>query len=91
VEIYFIDGSALHLREFIDVETDVDRLIYVYQYMNPDKELVFRYDNTGHHKELNLRTRPHHKHEGNEYNIRASSAPDLMAILKEIEVLVKLP
>lgn len=90
-EIYFIDGSILHLREFIDVEIDEDRLIYVYQYMNPEKELVFRYDNTGHHKDMNLPTYPHHKHEGNKYHIRASSAPDLASILKEIEVLVKLP
>jgi len=90
-EIYFIDGSILHLREFVDVETNVDRLIYVYQYMNPGKELVFRYDNTGHHKELNLPTYPHHKHEGNEYNVRASSSPDLAGVLKEIEILVKLP
>jgi hypothetical protein len=90
-EVHFIDGSILHLREFVDVEIDVDRLIYVYQYMSPGKELVFRYDNTGHHKELNLPTYPHHKHERNEKNVRTSSSPDLASVLKEIETLVKLP
>ena len=34
-EVYFVDGSILHLREFVDVEISVDRLTYVYQYMDP--------------------------------------------------------
>jgi len=89
-EIYFVDGSILHLREFVDVEIGVDRLTYVYQYMDPAKKLVFRYDNTGHHKKLNLPTYPHHKHEGSEYNVVASPAPDLAAVLSEIEILVEL-
>lgn len=90
-EVYFVDGSILHLREFVDVEIGVDRLTYVYQYMDSAKKLVFRYDNTGHHKELNLPTYPHHKHEGSEYNVVASSAPDLTTVLGEIETLVELP
>jgi len=51
---------------------------------------VFRYDNTGHHKKLNLPTYPHHKHEGDENNVVASPAPDLVAVLIEIEALVQL-
>lgn len=90
-EVYFIDGSILHLREFVDVETTVDRLTYVYQYMNPTQQLVFRYDNTGHHRKLNLSTYPYHKHAGRENNVVASPAPDLAAVLSEIEALVQLP
>lgn len=90
-EVYFVDGSILHVREFVDVEIGVDRLTYVYQYMDPAKKLVFRYDNTGHHKKLNLLTYPHHKHEGSEHNVVASSAPDLVIVLSEIETLVQLP
>jgi len=90
-EVYFVDGSILHLREFVDVEIGVDRLTYVYQYMDPTKKLVFRYDNTGHHRGLNLPTYPHHKHEGSEHNIVASPAPDLTIVLNEIETLVELP
>ena len=90
-ELYFADGSTLHLREFVDVETNVNRLMYVYQYMSAAKTLVFRYDNTGHHKKLNLPTYPHHKHEGAQDNIVLSSAPDLAAVLTEIERLIKLP
>ena len=49
-EVYFVDGSILHLREFVDVEIEVERLTHVYQYMDSAKRLVFRCDNTGHHK-----------------------------------------
>jgi hypothetical protein len=90
-EVYLVDGSLLHLREFVDVESGVERLTYVYQYMDTAKNLVFRYDNTGHHKKLNLPTHPHHKHEGGEHNVVASSASDLAVVLSEIETLVKLP
>jgi len=89
-EVYFVDGSSLHLREFVDVEIDVDRLTYVYQYMDPAQKLVFRYDNTGHHKNLNLVTYPHHKHKGSGHNIVASPGPDLTVVLSEIETLVEL-
>ena len=90
-EIHFVDGSILHVREYVDVETSLDRLTYVYQYMNSARQLVFRYDNTGHHRKLNLPTFPDHKHEGSEENVIPATAPDLGAILREIENLVKLP
>lgn len=90
-EVYFTDESILHIREFVDVETSVDRLTYVYQYMDPAKKLVFRYDNTGHCKDRGLPTYPHHKHEGDEDKVVSSSAPDLATALREIEALVQLP
>jgi len=83
-QVYMVDGSVLHLREFVDVERAPDRLTYVYQYMDAAQQLVFRYDNTGHHRKLNLPTYPHHKHEGHESRVVASSAPDLPTILEEI-------
>lgn len=90
-ELHFVDGSILHLREFVDVETTIDRLMYVYQYMGATKTLVFRYDNTGHHKSLNLSTYPHHKHEDREDAVVVSSAPLLADVLDEIERLIGLP
>ena len=90
-EVYFVDGSMLHLREFVDVEIALDRLTYVYQYMNATQQLLFRYDNTGHHRKLNLSTYPHHKHKGSEDNVVASPAPDVTAVLNEIGPLVHLP
>jgi hypothetical protein len=90
-ELYFVDGSILHIREFVDVETTIERLMYVYQYMDAAKTLVFRYDNTGHHRKLDLSSYPHHKHTGSEDNIIASPAPLLSTVLNEIEKLVQLP
>lgn len=89
-ELYFADGSMLHLREFVDVETTINRLMYVYQYMSAAKTLIFRYDNTGHHKKLNLPTYPHHKHEGDENHVIASPVPDLVTVLDEIERSIRL-
>lgn len=89
-EIYFIDGSVLHLREFVDVELTIDRLMYVYHYLDFSKMLVFRYDDTGHHKELNLLIFPHHKHDGREENIISSQAPDLRRVLDEVETAINL-
>jgi len=80
----------LHLREFVDVESTIDRLMYVYHYLDSSNNLVFRYDNTGHHKKLNLPTYPHHKHQGSEDNVIASQAPDLPAVLDEIETMIHL-
>ena len=90
-ELYLVDGSILHVREFVDVEVEVERLVYVYQYMDSAGTLVFRYDNTGHHKRLNLPTYPHHKHQGSEDNVVASDAPDLPSVLAEVGTVVLLP
>lgn len=90
-ELYFVDDSMLHVRESLDTETSVDRLMYAYQYVDASKKLVFRYDNTGHHKKLALPTYPHHKHDGSEEHVIASHAPNLANVLQEIELCVQLP
>ncbi|MEH1782694.1 MAG: DUF6516 family protein [Nostoc sp.] len=84
-KLEFKDNSLLHLREFIYVEISPDRKMYSYQYMTSENNLIFRYDNTEHHRKLNLTTFPHHKHDGGEDNIVKSDAPFLAEILKEIE------
>jgi hypothetical protein len=84
-EITFIDESILKVREFIDVESSEDRLMYAYQYMDPSKKLIFRYDNTGHHKKKKLSSYPHHKHDGSEDNVVEASPSDLSSVLEEIE------
>ncbi len=89
-ELFFVDGSMLHLREFVDLEDGVDRFTYVYQYMDAEQSMVFRYDNTGHHKKLNLPTYPHHKHAGSEQIVVPSHAPSLAEVLEEIMLLVEL-
>ncbi|MGL5832508.1 MAG: toxin-antitoxin system TumE family protein [Waterburya sp.] len=84
-KIDYKDDSLIHLREFVYVEITVDRKMYSYQYMNAQNNLIFRYDNTEHHRKLNLPNFPHHKHDGSEDNVVSSNAPFLADVLKEIE------
>ena len=88
-ELKFSDGSLLYLREYVAVEIRIDRDMYSYQYMTASKELIFRYDNTEHHKKLNLPNYPHHKHDGSQDNVIASNAPSLAEVLQEIERLLE--
>ncbi len=83
-EIKFADSSILRIREFVSVETIISRDMYAYQYMDAMNTLIFRYDNTPHHKKLNLPTYPHHKHDSSEENVILSAAPKLLEVLQEI-------
>ncbi|MDY6804365.1 MAG: DUF6516 family protein [Cyanobacteriota bacterium] len=83
--IYFVNGSIFHFREFVSVQTITERKMYSYHYMDASNNLIFRYDNAEHHQELNLPTFPHHKHEGREDNILSSNAPTFAEILEEIQ------
>lgn len=90
-ELTLLDGSTLHVREYVDVEMMIERLTYAYHYSDSNSTLVFRYDNTDHHRRLHLPTHPHHKHDGAEERVVASPAPDLAAVLAEIETRIRLP
>jgi hypothetical protein len=81
----------LHVREYVDVAVAIERLTYAYHYIGADGRFRFRYDNTDHHRRPNLPTHPHHKHDGGEEQVVASPAPDLAAVLAEIEALLPLP
>jgi hypothetical protein len=83
-ELTLTNGNILAVREFVKTTSIVDREMYTYQYMTVENQLIFRYDNTGHHRKLNLSPFPHHKHDGNETNVIASDAPDLAEVLQEI-------
>jgi hypothetical protein len=87
--IYFLDGSLLHLREFVDVEHAIERYIYAYHYQGLDGVLVFRYDNTPHFP--HLPTFPHHKHAGSASHVVSANPIDLEAVLAEIRGLLSAP
>ncbi|MDY7006236.1 MAG: DUF6516 family protein [Cyanobacteriota bacterium] len=84
-EARFKDNSTLYFREFVDVKITVEPDMYSYQYMTSSNNPIFRYDNTRHHKKLNLPNFPHHKHEGSQDNVISSNAPSLIEVLQEIE------
>ena len=47
--------------------------------------ILLIYDNTEHHKKLDLPNYPHHKHDGSQDNIISSNATTLAEVLEEIE------
>ena len=58
-QIVFWDDSRLDFAEVKNIEVN-QKIKYSYHYMDKDNNLVFRYDNAKHHK--NIKTFPHHKH-----------------------------
>jgi hypothetical protein len=86
-QIYFIDGSLLHIRELIDLRRTPARVMYVYHFQDPDGGLIFRYDNTAHHPELP--DFPHHKHNPTVVAPVSGDPPDLVAVLAEVETFIR--
>ena len=85
-EIYFLDGSVLHVREFVNTHSGLERYMYVFHYRRADGSQVFRYDNTDHYPEL--LTAPHHKHLAEGTPPQPTTPPDLAVVLNEIELLI---
>lgn len=81
--LWFTDDSVL---EFTEVKSITKKFKdkYSYHYMDSAKQLLFRYDNSPHFRELS--TFPHHLHLPDE--TLPSTEPDLADVLKEIERLV---
>lgn len=74
------------MREFVNVEIDINRYTYAYHYQRSDGSLLFRYDNSAHFP--NLPNFPHHKHSGSEAQVIAADATNLEAVLAEVENLL---
>ncbi len=85
-ELFFLDGSRLHLREYVNVEPMIDRYTYSYHYQLANGAFSFRYDNAPHYPQLTYF--PHHKHVGEEANVVSVQAPDLQDVLIEIQSIV---
>ncbi len=82
-DLFLGDGSRLHFRELVNLEDQVVRLMYSYHYQDAAGQLIFRYDDTPHHTELD--GFPHHKHIRQEGNVAVSEPPTLIEVLGEIE------
>lgn len=75
-----VDGSQLHIFEYIDSE--LRRIAYAYHYQDPRGHLVFRYDNEPHYPEL--ATFPHHKHASEIARPSESTEPSVVTVLEEV-------
>lgn len=84
-EVGFNDGSVLFFRELIDLRLPLQKVVYAYHYQTSGGTLVFRYDNTVHHKSVS--TFPFHKHL-KDGNVTSSVVPSLEQVLREIEEMI---
>ncbi len=82
-ELWFADQSRLSFAEVKDIELNA-KIKYHYHYMDNSDNMIFRYDNAKHFKEI--KTFPHHKHLQNE--VTECIEPELNSILSEIEMIV---
>ena len=81
--IIFTNGYKLEFMEVKDTEiSSKDK--YKYHFMDEQNNLIFRYDNAPHHREI--KTFPHHKHLSTE--TIESDEPDLLDILLEIRKII---
>lgn len=79
-DLFFPDGSSLHIREFVTTQIRIDRYTYVYHYQDADDRLIFRYDNTHHFPDRpNF---PHHRHTPD--GVALAPEPDLQSVIDEV-------
>ncbi len=81
-KIIFTNESELQFKEYFVTIPIMRKWAYSYHYQNRDKELIFRYDNAEHHKEI--ATYPYHKHITND--VLPSDILSLKEVLREILV-----
>ena len=78
----FVDGSTLHFIEFIEIYGDlgVGRPKYKYHLQSEAGDLIARWDNVPHHRDVS--SFPHHKHDQN--GVYPSEPADLRSVLDRI-------
>lgn len=61
-KLELMNGSVLYFFEFVEIQNNVPVLVkYKYQWQSPEGNLLKRWDNAPHHREIN--TFPDHVHE----------------------------
>lgn len=76
------DGSSLRL-----LETIVDGALrcYSYYWLDEENRLIIGWDNAPHHREV--ATHPHHKHIGDQHNVKASAErcfEEVMSFIRDV-------
>lgn len=84
-EVVFNDNSVLYFRELMDLRLPLQKVMYAYHYQRSNGSLVFRYDNTAHHKSVS--TFPNHKHLQSG-DVVSAEIPSLGQVLREVEGLI---
>jgi cytochrome b involved in lipid metabolism len=79
-KIVLINGSVLHITEFIDAKYGVERISYAYQYQDKEGEVIFRYGNARHRPDLGFSD---HKHLA-DGAIAQTAMPDISDVVDEV-------
>jgi len=73
-----IDGASLHFNEYFEIQSNSPKLLkYKYHWQSSEGNLIRRWDNARHHKEL--KTFPHHVHDHE--GVHSSQSTDLKKVL----------
>lgn len=78
--VVFLNGSELHIKEYLDAKYKIERISYAYHYQDRDGNCIFRYDNAVHRPALEFNE---HKHT-RDGNIIVVDLPGISKILNEI-------
>jgi hypothetical protein len=85
--VTIIDSSTLEIALFATESggtLSLDK--YRLHYMNSAGQMLFRYDNSPHHPEIDSHPHPHHKHTPDK--IGPSNIPSINDVLKEISAVI---
>ncbi len=80
--LLFLGGYILTFMEYIQIGKE--RPKYRFNFSDGKSDMIFRYDNAAHHKEIP--TFPHHKHVGTE--VKPSREIGLAEVVSEIESMI---
>ncbi len=87
IRLRFPDNSLLEISEAIHIVEGMFKwLSYRYHYQRPDGSIIFRYDNTPHHPDVD--TYPEHKHIRE--SVLSANRPDIEDILTEVKKHIEL-
>ncbi|UCH96882.1 MAG: hypothetical protein JSV88_08535 [Candidatus Aminicenantes bacterium] len=78
--IVLVNGSSLHIKEYIDARYNIERISYAYHYQGCDGKCIFRYDNAHHKPAPGFKEHKHTK----EGNIIEASLPAIAEIIDEV-------
>jgi len=79
-KVVLLNGSVLHIKEYIDGKYGIDRVSYAYQYQDRNGNHIFRYDNAAHKPDLGFKA---HKHSAGR-KVESADLPDVFDLINEI-------
>lgn len=78
--VVLVDGSSLHIKEYIDARFKIERISYAYHYQDSSGKCLFRYDNAVHGPPLRF---DEHKHTKDGTVVKAT-LPAISDLIDEI-------